>query len=49
MARRALKDDIPAPDWPDQKTFMEYLLDSVRDRFIDSMEHPVVKALLGAE
>ena len=49
IARRALKDDIPAPDWPDQKTFMEYLLDSVRDRFIDSMEHSVVKALLGAE
>ena len=46
IARRALKDDIPAPDWPDQKTFMEYLLDSVRDRFIDSMEHSVVKAPL---
>ena len=49
IARRAVKNDIPSPEWPNQKSFMEYLIDAVRDRFIDSMDHPVVKALLGAE
>lgn len=37
---------IPEPEWP-PKTFEELLEIAFRDRFIDSLEHPVVMRLTG--
>ena len=39
--------DLPDPEWPD-KTFQELLRIAFRDRYIDSLEHPVVLRLRGA-
>ena len=49
MARRCFKNDIASPECPNQNSYMEYRIEAVRDRFIEAMDHPVVKALLGAE
>jgi len=38
--------DLPEPDWPDT-TFQEILRVAFRDRFIRSMDHPVVRRLRG--
>ena len=39
--------DLPGPVWPD-KEFEELLKIAFQDRFIDSMDHPVVQRLRGA-
>jgi len=38
--------DIPEPEWPDT-TFQEVLRVAFKDRFIRSLEHPVVRRLRG--
>ena len=38
--------DLPEPEWPD-KSFHELVKIAFRDRFIDSLDHPVVKRLRG--
>lgn len=40
--------DLPDPEWPD-KPFKEILRIAFRDRFIDSMNHPVVLRLRGRQ
>jgi len=39
--------DLPEPEWP-EKSFQELLRIAFRDKFIDSLDHPVVKRLRGA-
>jgi len=39
--------DLPAPEWPD-KTFRELLRIAFRDKYIDTLDHPVVKRLRGS-
>ena len=39
--------DIPEPDWP-ELSFEEILKIAFKGRYIDTMDHSVVKALLGA-
>lgn len=39
--------DLPEPEWPD-KPFQELVRIAFRDRYIDSLDHPVVKRLRGA-
>jgi hypothetical protein len=38
--------DLPAPDWPTY-TFREMLRVAFRDRFIDNLDHPVLRKLRG--
>ncbi len=38
--------DIPEPEWPDT-TFQEILRVAFKDRFIRSLDHPVVRRLRG--
>ena len=40
------KADLPEPVWPEH-TFQELLEIAFRDHFIDALDHPVVKQLLG--
>jgi hypothetical protein len=42
----ALNDNIPAPVWPEE-SFEQIIRVAFRDRFIDSIDHPVVKRLRG--
>jgi len=42
----AAKADLPEPVWPEH-TFQELLEIAFRDHFIDTLDHPVVKQLLG--
>jgi hypothetical protein len=42
----AENENIPDPVWPEQ-SFEEILRTAFRDRFIDSLDHPVVKRLRG--
>jgi hypothetical protein len=39
--------DLGEPQWP-EKTFLELLTVAFRERIIDTMDHPVVRDLLGA-
>jgi hypothetical protein len=38
--------DVPEPEWPD-RSFHEILKIAFRDRYIESIDHPVVKRLRG--
>ncbi len=38
--------DLPEPEWPD-KTLQELVRIAFRDKFIDSLDHPVVQRLRG--
>lgn len=49
VGRRAMANDLPSPDWPQDKTFQELFREAVQDRFIGSMDHPVVRSILGRE
>jgi hypothetical protein len=44
----ALNDNIPQPVWPEEP-FEQIVRVAFRDRFIDSIDHPVVKRLRGAK
>jgi hypothetical protein len=39
--------DLPAPEWPD-KSFQELVRIAFRDKFIDTLDHPVVQRLRGS-
>lgn len=39
--------DLPEPEWP-EKSFQELIRIAFRDRYIDALDHPVVKRLRGA-
>ena len=49
QARRALNQESAPPEWPTDKTFDELFLEAVQDRYIENLEHPVVKTILGAD
>jgi hypothetical protein len=44
----AVNDNIPEPVWPEEP-FEQIVRVAFRDRFIDSIDHPVVKRLRGAK
>ena len=39
--------DLPEPEWP-EKSFQDLLRVAFRDRYVDTLDHPVVKRLRGA-
>jgi len=40
------KDDLPEPEWP-EISFSEILQTAFRDRYVDTLEHPLIKRLHG--
>jgi len=44
----ATSDSIPDPAWPDDKTFPQLLELGFRGKLIDSLDHEVIRQLLGA-
>jgi len=44
---RAIRDDLPEPIWP-EKSFNEILKIAFQDKYIQTLDHPVIRRLKGA-